>query len=355
MKKVVKLRFLRRLGKTPFPFLVFLFLLLGSLLLLGYSHSRPERENRTQVLLSYQHRGNYGYVAHLKPNELYDNRLELSTGEGTIYLPLLEYLTLTFNYLFLSTEEGNLSSSYRVEVVLSTPAWSKSYPWLENSVQASGKTLAFSLGLVLDPSWVEERVKVISSETGVSARNYDVRVRTSVRTVAQTGRGRVDETFSPQLTLHFVRDPSKGEYLTAEGLEEKKEGVLTHSEILWRGEIGTLRRISYLLLGFALVGTLLTGWAYFSIEKPKKVEELVEPLRELVVELSEEPKVPEGGTTVRVGRMEDLAKIAEGLVKPILHVRLPSPDGEEHLFLVMDGSVRYEHRVKALGGMVIKK
>ncbi|MEM3012271.1 MAG: hypothetical protein QW084_02785, partial [Candidatus Hadarchaeales archaeon] len=96
--------------------------MLDALLLLGYSHSRPETENRTQVLLSYRHRGEYDYVAHLKPNELYDNRLELSAGEGTVYLPLLENLSLTFRYTFFSTEKGTLSSSYRVEVVLSTQA-----------------------------------------------------------------------------------------------------------------------------------------------------------------------------------------------------------------------------------------
>ncbi|MEM2866804.1 MAG: DUF5305 family protein [Candidatus Hadarchaeales archaeon] len=324
-------------------------------MLLGYSHSRPETENRTQVLLSYRHRGEYDYVAHLKPNELYDNRLELSAGEGTVYLPLLENLSLTFRYTFFSTEKGTLSSSYRVEVVLSTQAWSKSYPWLENSVQAPGNTLEFSTALVLDPSWVEERMEAISWETGTSTRSYDVQVRTSVHTVAQTGKGTVDESFSPQLTLHFVRDPAKGEYLTVEGLEERKEGAIIHPETLHRGEIGTLRRISYVLLAFALLCVFLTGWAYFSAEKPRKVEELVEPLRELVVELSEEPKVPAGGTTVRVGRMEDLGKIAEGLMKPVLHVRLPSHDGEEHLFLVLDGSVRYEHRVKALGGIVVKR
>lgn len=353
MRRVVKLRFLKRMGRGPFLAL-FLLLLLGSLLLLGYSYSRPETENRTEVLLSYRHRGGYGYVAHLKPNELYDNKLELSAGEGTVYLPLLENLSLTFSYLFLSTEEGELSSSYRLEVVLSTPAWSKSYPWLENSAQASGKTLSFSTSLLLDPSWVEERVRAISSETGTSTRSYDVLVRTQVRTVARTERGTVDESLSPQLTLHFVRDPSKGEYLTAEGLEEEKEGALTRSETLRRGEVGTLRRVSCLLLALALAGALLAGWAYLSTEKPKKVEELVEPLRELVVELSEEPKVPPGGAVVRVGRMEDLAKVAEGLVKPVLHVKLPSPEGEEHLFLVLDGSVRYEYRVRALGGLVVK-
>lgn len=351
---MVKSRFLKRMGKGEF-LLLFLFLLLGSLLLLGYSHFKPETENRTEILVSYQHLGSYGYVARLKPNELYDNRSELSAGEGTIYLPLLENLSLTFHYLFLCTEEGNLSSSYRVEVILSTPAWSKGYPWLENSVESSGRSLSFTTSLVLNPSWLEERVRTINSETGTSTRNYDVMVKTSLRTRAQTGKGTFEETFSPQLILHFVRDPSKGEYLTAEGLEERKEGTVTRSEILHREEVGTLRRISYALLGIALLGVLLTGWAYFSREKPKKVEELLEPFRELVVELSEEPKVPEGVTTVKVGKMEDLAKIAEALVKPVFHVKLSSHEGEEHLFLVLDGSVRYEHRMKALAGMLIKK
>jgi hypothetical protein len=52
--------------------------------------------------------------------------------------------------------------------------------------------------------------------------------------------------------------------------------------------------------------------------------------------------------------MEDLARIAEGLGKPILRVRAPA-EGEEHLFLLLDGSVRYEHRIKALGKVVLKR
>ena len=354
MERLVKFRPLPKRLNTGILLLFFLVLLLGSLLLLGYSHSRPERENRTEPLLSYQHRGEYGYVANLKPNELYDNRLQLLPGEGTIYLPLLENLSLTFRYTFLSTESGDLSSSYRVEVVVSTPAWSKSYPWLENSVQASGKILSFSTGLNLDPSWVEERVRAINAETGTSSRSYDVGIRTVIHTLATTGRGTVDESFSPQLTLHFVRDPSKGEYVTAEGLEERKEGSLVRSELLYRGEVKTLRRISYVLVVLALVGSLLTGWAYFSEEKPKRVEEVIEPFRELMVEVAKEPEVPEGVTRVAVERMEDLARIAEGLGKPILRVRAPA-EGEEHLFLLLDGSVRYEHRIKALGKVVLKR
>ncbi len=53
--------------------------------------------------------------------------------------------------------------------------------------------------------------------------------------------------------------------------------------------------------------------------------------------------------------MEGLAKIAEGLVKPVLHVGLSTHEGEEHLFPVPDVSVRYERRVRALGGLTMKK
>ena len=55
------------------------------------------------------------------------------------------------------------------------------------------------------------------------------------------------------------------------------------------------------------------------------------------------PALP-GAEMVRLGRMDDLARVSEELLKPIVY-REPVAPGHPHLFYVVDGVIRYEFQL----------
>lgn len=52
--------------------------------------------------------------------------------------------------------------------------------------------------------------------------------------------------------------------------------------------------------------------------------------------------LPEVQTVINVKSLEDLVKVAEALAKPVLKAM----DGEEEIFYVIDGSVKYQYKVQ---------
>lgn len=69
------------------------------------------------------------------------------------------------------------------------------------------------------------------------------------------------------------------------------------------------------------------------------MEKLIVPYKELVAETVQKPPTTE--TTIEVKTLEDLARIAEILAKPILHAT--GTDG--HVFYIIDNNVKYQCKI----------
>ena len=61
----------------------------------------------------------------------------------------------------------------------------------------------------------------------------------------------------------------------------------------------------------------------------------------MIVEVKEIPDIKAGETVVKVDSLDDLAKTAENLMKPLLH----QVCDQTHVYYVFDAGVRYEYRV----------
>jgi hypothetical protein len=67
---------------------------------------------------------------------------------------------------------------------------------------------------------------------------------------------------------------------------------------------------------------------------------LTAPYKELIAKTTQKP--PETKTTIETESLEDLAKIAETLARPILH----TTDGKEHTFYIIDSNTKYQHKTR---------
>ncbi|TES83200.1 MAG: hypothetical protein E3J91_03395, partial [Hadesarchaea archaeon] len=135
------------------------------------AHSLPVEEENVITLSRYRHVCEYDYIAGLKPNEIYENRLTLSPGEGTLYLNIVENVAITFHCTFICDHPASITTEYLVGMDLESPGkWIKHLTMApQNSVSSNGERLEFSTELFITTTWFEELKAVIDAETGTSS------------------------------------------------------------------------------------------------------------------------------------------------------------------------------------------
>ena len=335
----------------------FALLSLGAIIGVSYAHSLPVKEENVITLSRYRHASEYDYIAELKPNEIYDNQLTLSPGEGTLYLNIVENMAITFHYTFSCDRPASITAEYSVGMDLESPEkWIKHLPVVsEDSVSSSGGRVEFSTELFITVPWFEELKAVIDAETGTSSSTYNLRIKPEIRTVAETDVGTINENLVPELVMSFKYGAEEGDQIVMSGLENTIFGTIQQTETTHHGGVLTYRRIFYVVSAAAFVGLICTAW-FFMRTRPKrpekKVEKIIEPFKEAVLEVAEEPSYKERRTTVAMKSLEDLVSLAEGLGKPVLYLRKPPeiPAAEQmHTFYVLDGATRYEYSFKLSG------
>jgi len=70
------------------------------------------------------------------------------------------------------------------------------------------------------------------------------------------------------------------------------------------------------------------------------MKKIIAPYRELITETTEPP--PDTPTTINVNTLEDLAKTAEILARPILHTQ----EGPQHTFYIIDQDTKYQSKLR---------
>ncbi len=310
------------------------------------AYSTLVEEQRTTTLLSYNHRGEYDYIAYLKPNQFYDNKLTLRPGEGTLYTNLVENLDITFTYTFVSTQTCDITVEYTITTELEAPdKWLKSFPTgLENTIVSTGKVVEFSVELSVDPEWIRDIADNLERETGASSSTYNFRIKPTINLLSKSSAGVVDESFVPELVLSFMSGSAEGNQIVIENLENSMSGSITETYTISHPEVSNERNIFTAISAIGLVGLLSTGLLFIKTKPqvPEKlIEQLVSPFEGVIVKSSTEPP-REGVAVVGMKSLEDLVYVGEGLGKPVLHFEKPGEKGV-HIFYVLDGQTKYEY------------
>jgi len=316
-----------------------------SALSIYYTHQLPTHETQTATLCTYQHTGTYNYIAELKPNIIY-NKTTLTPGEGTLYTAIVNQINLTFTYAFTSNPEPeNSTIEHNIIIQLESPGkWTKT---LSDAEAQEMLKLSSSLNFTMQVNCtkIRELVDNIDKETGTRSTTYNINIKPAIHVVANVTTETIDENFNPELTVAFKTEAEKGSYIAIENLQQTKPGALTETHQIPLPGVEFQRTASYMAIASTTAALAISAFLYIRYKPPapptKIIEKLTAPYKELIAKTTK--PAPETKTTIETETLEDLAKIAEILARPILH----TTDDKEHTFYIIDNNTKYQHKTKA--------
>ncbi|MCD6445222.1 hypothetical protein J7L49_00325 [Candidatus Bathyarchaeota archaeon] len=319
-----------------------------------YMHQLPTQETQTITLCTYEHRGTYDYIAQLKPNIIYGNKTTLTPGEGTLYTAIVEYINLTFTYTFTcNPKPENVTVNHQIVIQVESPGkWplrTLTNVEAKEMLQLSGD-LNFSMQI--NGAKIKQFVEAIDKEIygTTSSTNYNVNIKPTIHLIANVTTGTsvktVDETFTPELTIAFKSEAEKGNYIAIENLNQIKPGSITETRQIPMPWVEYQRTTSYLATAATIAALAISAFLYIKYKPApppakiieKRIKKLTSPYKELIAKTTQKP--PETKTTIDVESLEDLAKIAETLARPILH----TTDRKEHTFYIIDNNTKYQYK-----------
>lgn len=325
----------------------FIMLAFISSTMLYYAHQFPIEEESVSTLYEYYQRGTFNYSATLKPNVIY-NKTTLEPGEGPMFTRIIDDINVNCIYTFEGTKPANLTVHYNVKEYLLAPNWQRQIAETQQETLSSeGPSTNLLINNIppVDISSLKILVNNITQETGINMYEYNVTIVVQMSIEAETTEGLISESFTPQLMVGFKSSYTEGDVISIEGLQHSKNGKITNTNTIHNSWVVTQRYTSYILSGISFPGLLIVTWYYLRNRptKPKKpealIEEIIEPFKEIITETAEEPQFKDHFTKISLNTLQDLAKVADTLAKPIVHTFRPP---ETHIFYVIDETTRYE-------------
>jgi len=302
--------------------------------------------------------GEFDYTIHLEENSLFDTETlkpssvippsSKTIGPGeVIFSNLIDRMDTTFYYDFKCDQPvRGLAEDVTITAVLENPeVWSKTFVL----VPRTKKSGDFSISFPLDIKQFTEMLETIRSETGVSAQSYNLTITADIHTVAQTDFGEIDEHFTQTLSSAL----GKGTLEWNEELVKTEPGSITTSQMIpnpnkYLGlSVSVARNLSAAVAGIFLLFFLFSVVLYVRF-KPTELSQMEKEVIHIrkkygkrIAEIMSQTPV-EGEKIISLGSMEDLIKVADELLKPIIH-QAPTTPEEAHGYYVFDGATRYQY------------
>jgi hypothetical protein len=321
---------------------LFTILTLISILTLSAAHQTPTEETTTQTLCTYTSTAEYNYTATLDPNNLiYNNKTTLKPNEGPIYTKITRQITLTLTYTFQSNPPPTQTEiTYTITQTLQTTAWTRQI-YTTPKTTTSQTQIQIPLPTI-NKTQLDKIKAAIETETGTRTPTYTIEITPTFTINANTTVGPIHQTFTPTLTIEF-KNTEQGEITTISDLQQTQTDTITENQTITRYDTLNQRYTSYILLTVSAAGLAFS--TYFHIKtKPKTpqktIKKLTAPYKELIAETTQKP--PETKTTIETETLQDLAKIAETLAKPILHTQ----QAGEHTFYIIDNETKYQYKTQ---------
>jgi hypothetical protein len=209
-------------------------------------------------------------------------------------------------------------------------------------VPETNKVGNFTISFPIDIEYFTMVIDAIGQETGVRGSSPNIVIKADVYTVAHTDLGTINEVYTQTLsgkleanTLSFdkVLSGSKLGSIGAPVSESSGGG----SRAPWI--IGLV--IALLALGYF-------GWSQTQLRvAPVSVGESEaararKKYRQMMVDVEELPWAKPTETVIPLNSLDDLVRIADDLVKPVLH----QVNEGQHTYCVIDGAIRYQYIIE---------
>ena len=344
-----------RWRRIPLSGQVRLAIVLGLALLVLFPAYLSLRAFQTPTSVTYRvpvwgwvHAAAWDHTVFLKPNAISGTR-ELGPDE-TYDDSLVEGITARLTGAFLTDVPARIEGWYEVTAGLDAgELLGERYLVTPRTafLQERGTSLSLDLELPLDRELFRRRVEEVAAETGAAApAEVTVTYTAHVEAEAAAEGERVRQVLEPTLVV-----PLAGETLAISGDRSRSaDGVVRRAEE--RPASGVRERRLYSLLGTGAAAVLPVLAAIGTVARPRPQEDpLVREARRLRRKYRKRiaeadaggPDLP-GERAVPLASMEDLARVSDELLKPIVYTGPAGADGP-HLFFVVDGVVRYEYRL----------
>jgi hypothetical protein len=306
--------------------------------------------------IRYEGQGRFDYEVTLKPNKLYDTTVlkseapaaetppspQQTLGPGLVYFPnIVDKITASFSYQFLCDSPiREQSQKVQVTAVVENPGqWSKSLVVVPETNEVGSFTISFPI----DIQYFTAVIDAIGQETGVRGSSYNIAIEASVHTVARTDLGVINEVYTQNLsgkleanTLTFDKELS-GSKSGSIGGAEIPEVSRGGSRTPWI--IGLV--IALLALGYFGWSQTQLGVAPVSAGEAEAAQAR-KKYSQVMVDVEELPWARPTEIVIPLNSLDDLGRIADDLVKPVLH---QVKEGR-HSYCVIDSGVRYVYEIK---------
>lgn len=331
-------------------------LLIGCAVGVWNAFTAPVEKQEKVTKLTYSQRGDFGYSAVLGNNTLYGNVTLTEKDTLSLLLRIADSIEGKFSYSFTS-DPPIQQATHTVKVVstLSNPDnWSKDIELVPEVIETGPFTVTYPI----DTVQLLELAKVIEEQIGIQGNSYNLTIQATVRTTAQTDYGTIDELLTQ--TMSGTLQPTKLTWAKEPSLSQTLYGSLQDT-VTVPVDRGASRIGWCVALGIVLLLSVYIGWNYAQA-KPlplsaaeAEARRAMKKHEEILVDVENLPGAkPEDmilalssseGMMVSVGSLEELVKVAETLLKPVLH----KADTNRHIYWVIDGMTRYEYMVEEHG------
>ena len=291
------------------------------------------------------HWADWDYSVLLKPNTIYGAR-ELGP-DLTYYGNLVEGIEARFSYNLATDTPTRIQGWYEVTADLAAGELLRERVLLAPRTPfdvAQGSSVKVELALPIDRGAYLARLGEMAEEAGLQVGESPTVIYTAlVEAQAVAESASIRKELEPTLVV-----PLTGETFTIDGNRSLTEnGVVRRSETRPAG--GVKSRRLYSLVAAGVLAIIVPLFALLTSAGPRRADPLAREARRIrrryrkrIAEAdSGESELP-GGELVSVASMEDLARVSEELLKPIIYCA-PSDQAAQHVFYTVDGATRYQY------------
>ena len=300
--------------------------------------SAPTETSKQVTVLSYSLRGDFGFDAQLTDNALYGPIILTEEDASLLFLTIVESIEGNFYYQVTSSQPlEQVRHDVEITATLENPEnWSKPIVLIPETRWTGDFTLVFPI----DTAQLLKLADEINLDIEVSAHIYSLTIRASVHTVAQTDYGTINDVVTQSLTgtLQSKRLTWTGGWHHTETRSFKD--IITVPLDRGAGRTGWPVGLAFVVLFGSYIAWNFTHVKLIPISPAEKEANWARrKYKDVIVDVSELPKVSIMQTVVEVNCLDDLAKTADQLLRPVLHKVEPG----KHTYCVIDGPTRYEY------------
>jgi hypothetical protein len=312
-----------------------------------FDYTRKGYQNGT----IYQHSGVFGYSIKMKPNSIFGAS---TIDSGSPRVEPVRQLTVANNYAADSIQTLNLGFSSKltadrtlegvksdvgISAVLASPDAELADFTLVPKRQINGDVL---LKAPIDIDLMYDIIKAAENSSIKDIQNtYQLVVKADVHTVARNGSNTIDKTVSSSIPITLGPERVEWPAATSNSLADAiKEKVVVSNTARTTGIVSGLG-----ILGMAIAVGIWASQAYLEFKRRKPFmkgrwaadQRILSKYKGIITTVGELPEKEMSGKVTILDSLEELVRLADNLLKPVLH----RSEEEREIYYILDSSFTY--------------